>query len=891
MRKEKGETNDSHEESLLEYIRINHKNKIEELSSNDHVIEVANLIKILSMEEDGTGGEINKFFQSLIPESKEGDPLKMLFSISSKAKYDKDYFKNCINEIMNRPETTFIILTKDLSQQLSIVLKEIFKIIKKSYSKIKTFNKLVDESQKYLDVYNEDNILQKYKVEKPLKKKNDNSNYIDISFNNSDKRLRNVNINNNYESGSSTTLSRIKISQNLSAGTKVPEKTENETFYQFKKNNKEDSKYNLPIEMIILIRKFNMIKKLRLILDNNSYSENNLNIDDDTENNNSTNNTEIILDQNDLYNNILVLLNLEWLFPSIVELEVDLTNENLVESEIKLYLKSLKRFSKLLHKDIKITTYQTNSFNKRYYDPIQKSLFSQNNQLFEDEHSSDKFSSSLTSNTLNYNQSFNQNNSFVMFEEKGQNMFEKFIKKYKAILEMIIIYGYFIRKMTKIIKSKFIIPLNLGDEIFELLKMQKIYLNDFHFLSFLNNNNIIYSTIDFNSLDNQTFGKVLNFLNQNQQMNVCNLSFFPPEEYFKTELLFKLLQSCDTNYRFIKGKNNKLVFNKDVILDIKYEDLDDYILKKLSKYFEKNLSEFFYLLTIKGNISELSLIFDIPTILTKNGYYNNILMKFFLDLFIFIDNSLNNIKTLRINAENFIFDSRKNPILNNFCDKLSFYLNDENKLTNLTFQARFYNINNIYRLIPYNLTYLSLGSFDYNTFYYFVYYLTSSEFNERSKLNKLKINLNNSVIEIDKVYDSIIRLYTEYPKGLSEISLYTHLCIKYKQLTDLLMKTNYNTLDNIFIEFNLKSILNDKELEKKLEYDLTNVDKEVCIQIDNLVELYRVKRNKKLSERIIGNMMLLGKKNKDIMKYNIYSNIEKFLCPNEKKIVIIQFKR
>ena len=253
--------------------------------------------------------------------------------------------------------------------------------------------------------------------------------------------------------------------------------------------------------------------------------------------------------------------------------------------------------------------------------------------------------------------------------------------------------------------------------------------------------------------------------------------------------------------------------------------------------------------------------------------------------------SLNNINTLRISAENFIFDSRKNPILNNFCDKLSFYLNDENKLTNLTFQARFYNINNIYRLIPYNLTYLSLGSFDYNTFYYFVYYLTSSEFNERSKLNKLKINLNNSVIEIDKVYDSIIRLYTEYPKGLSEISLYTHLCIKYKQLTDLLMKTNYNTLDNIFIEFNLKSILNDKELEKKLEYDLTNVDKEVCIQIDNLVELYRVKRNKKLSERIIGNMMLLGKKNKDIMKYNIYSNIEKFLCPNEKKIVIIQFKR
>ena len=51
---------------------------------------------------------------------------------------------------------------------------------------------------------------------------------------------------------------------------------------------------------------------------------------------------------------------------------------------------------------------------------------------------------------------------------------------------MIIIYGYFIRKMTKIIKSKFILPLNLSYDISQMLKGQKIFFDDFHFLTFIN---------------------------------------------------------------------------------------------------------------------------------------------------------------------------------------------------------------------------------------------------------------------------------------------------------------------------------------------------------------------------------------------------------------------
>lgn len=888
--------NNNSEESHLDYIQIDHKNKIEELSTDEHIIVVSNLLKSFSLMEDNIGGEINRVFQGILPESKETDPLKLIILISAKSKIDNDHLENCLNEVMNRPESNIVTLTKDLSEQLSTILKEIFKKIKK-HSKIKNFNQLIEETKKYLDDYNQDDILKKYKYVKPVKMfdNNDINNFVFSS----DKNVRNLNIN-NYEYNSSGSLTRVRKKTNNSI-MKTPERSLNETYYKFKKF-KEDSRYSLPVEMLILMRKFNMIKKLRLIIGNNNGVENNLNYEEGGENNinnNSSGSLEMILDQNDLQNNIFVLLNIEWLFYSIVELEVDFSSDSLTESEINLYKYSLRKFAKLVHKEIKITTYTVNSYSKRNYDPIQKSLFSQgNNHIFEDDHSSDVFSSSMTSNNLNYNISFNQtniinnnNNSFIVIEEKGKSL-DNFIKKYKALLEMMFVYGYFIRKMEKIIKTKFILPLNLSNEIFEMLKKQKIMVNNFHFLSFVKISDIIHSTIDFNSLDNQTFEKVLCFLNQNQLINVCNLSFFPPEGYFKTELLFKILQNNDENYKLKKNnKNNKYFFNKNIINDLRSdEDLDVYFLRKLSKNFEKNLKSLFYLLTIKTCISELSLIFDLPTILIKNGYYNNILMKFFLNIFIFIDNSLNNIKTLSINAENFIFDSRKNPIINNFFDKLSFYLKQDNKLTSLTFQVRFYNISKIYRLIPYNLTYLSLGSFDYETFNCFVDYVTSREFSKNAHLNKLKINLNNSVIEINKIYDNIVKLFTEYPKNLTEISIYSFLTISFNYLMNILMKTNYNTLGNIFFQFNKKSIIMDKNLEKKLEYDISNLDMDICIKSDNFADLYKIRRNKKITNKLINVMMNWNKKNKNIMKYNIYTNIEKFLCANEKKNVILQFK-
>ena len=841
------------EDRPLEYIQINHKNKIEELSFESHVDGAGNLLNLLRFCEEDIGGDINKFFLNILPENKEADPFKVISLIANKSKNTKNQVIDCINYIMNKDESTTIILTKELSDKLAIIIKEIFKKVKKY--KIKNFEDLQNKLQNSSNFVNRDDFLKRY------------SNIPSLSISN--QNLQNSLV----DSKSDNTLPFLQLKPIKSA-----DAIENKIMYQFKEL-KEDKKSILPTEMLILIHKFNMVTKLKLTI-NNDYNSSN---EESTENN-SINNTKSFFDQNNLQNNILVLLNIEWLFPNLVELEVDLSNKNIIESEILLYNYSLTCFSQLIHKDIKITTYQNNPLSKREINLFEKTSFSQMN---EKNQTTDKFPISMNNNNLNYSlysnsQNTNENNNTDSGEVIHYRHIEQFIEKYKVLLEMIIVYSYFIRNMSKVTKTHFKIPLNLGNEILEMLRRQKIYLDDFHFLSLLTNKGIQNSTIEFNSLDNQAFEKILSFLDNQDIISACNLSFFPQEEYFKTELLFKNLQNCNDNYKL--NKNN--TFNPIIVQDIKgNEDLDIYILRKLSEYFERNLYKFFCFLTLKTCITELGLIFDLPTILNKNGYFNNILMKFFLDLFIFIDTISKNINSLTLRAENFIFDSRKYPILNDFCDKLHFYLNKKHKLKSLIFQVRFYRIQKIYRFIPYNLEYLSIGSLDYETFNCLVDYLTSSEYSMRTQLTKLTIKLNNSVLDIfkDKIYENIVRLLTEYPKKLTEINLCSFLIISFHHLYNLLIKTNYNTLPNIFMQFSSKSYSKDKELEKYLE-------KNVSLKVEKIMKLNTIIRKDDISNKLVNLMMHLGLKNKEIMQYNIYSNIEKFLCEKEKKKVLIHFK-
>ena len=847
MNEKKNNTNINN--TRLQYIKINKKNKIEELEETEYYNEIMNLTNSLEIGEQNIGFEINKFFQYILPENKEGDLLKVNIAISNKSKKNKKYYYECINNVMNMKEKINLTLTKDFSEKLSEIIKEVYKKIKK-ISSIKTYSDLLAKAKEAL--YKGDNIIKKYMVEKSI-------NIEDVRMD--DIFIKNKNQNTMTDFFTKDFSNSTKIISKLSQTFKEKKILE----FQFKEL-KEEKKELLPVEMRLLLKKFSIVKKVKLTLNNNDI--------------NHKKNEIFKLDSNDIQNNILVLFNLDWIFPNLLELEVDLSNEDLLKSQLLIQSKNLRILSELLNKDAKLSLYHSGIYKNIIYNPYQLSNFhSSSPQLKEEDY-------------LYLQQNINSKSSLVYYNNFGReiesrsHIMNKFIVDNKSLLEMIIIYGYFISKMSSIRMCDFILPLNLEEEILLMLKRNKIFLTDLHFLSFFKGDQIFHFTINFNCLDSQSFEKVLVFINQNKGMKICRINFFQSEEYFKPEILYKLLQNSNSNYKnFFNFSYNDSNY---YIYDLKpSEDLDDYLLRKLSENFQKNITSFFYLLTIRTNINELSLVFDLPIILLKSDYYNMIIMKFLLNLFIFIDSNKNNIDTLSIQAQNFVFDSRKYIILYNFLDKLYLCKNPNNKITNLTYQVSFYKIVNIYRLIPYNIEYLSLGSFDLETLKGFVNYITSSDFCVHSSLKKFQIDLNNSLINYEECSEYIIRLLTDYPKNLNEINIYSFLIINYDKLQYLLSKANYNTLENIFLQFNKKS-LNDSGYTDILK-GRQSIDNVFIFR--NYFDLYYVIRRKKDTNKILNMMNKLSLKfNKNFSDYNIFSSIEKFIVNNKKKISIIQFK-
>ena len=922
--------NNSDEGDYLNYIKINRSNKIEEVSSEEHIQQLLTFSNALTLEnENNIGQEMNKFFNFILNENKEGEPLKVNIAISNRLYKYKNITKS-IDLILNKKETTYVILTNELSENISSILASAYQKIKNN-NKITSYNELLEKINNYN--FLEEDILKKYLINKSEKKKKDDEFF---DFQKSSDYIINIS---RYTTIGSDTKNKNKLENNrITTFSKSPNKTkynnkkiiqnnfkDENILYEFKEN-KNDINMEVPSEMLILRRKFQKVKKIKLIINNNNqiqnknyyniFSSNSYNSSEDDEINNSLNDNnennnlnKCLLKKKDIDNNIFVLLNLNWIFPQLIEVEVDLSDENLTKDQINLYKSELKIFAKIFKRSLKTTNYHTEKNKEKInFDPLRGSIFPnyfQNQEDDLDENISNSFSLNINefSDDVNKNNDENNNydennienpnnikNNFINNKENTslENEFDNFIKKYQYSLQMIILYGFFISKMQTLFFCNFTIPFNLEREILRMLRINNIYFIDFNFLSFLNDMKMIKATIDFNSLDNKAFQEILSLLFKNNNLRICQLNFFPSENYYESELLYKLLQDINQNYKDISY--NK--FNKELIHQIEpYEDIDCFLLKKLSEYFEFNINKLFQTICIKSTVSELSLIFNIPSIIYNIEYYLIIILKLIMNLFIVIDNTKLNLTSFIFQANNFAFDSKKYPFLIEFLDKIYIFSNRELRLSKLTYQMRLANIPNIYRIIPYNISELSIGEFDYESFVYFMEYITSSEFSVHSKLNKLKINLSNTILLMDDIFGLLLNLFIEYPKNLKEISINTTLSISLGQLNQLLNCTNFNTIENIFMTFSKKS-LNYEGYDNKIKNDIFFLNKENVLNCDNYIKLYAVKRTNKTINLIKSNIMinLSLKYNRKFMDYDIYKSLEKFICNNCKKNYIIQFK-
>ena len=884
--------------NYLNYLKINGQNKLEEIDNDAYIQQCIIFSSTLAQENENIIGiEINKFFNLILAENKEGEPLKVNIAISNRNAKEKNINKQ-INEILNAKFTEELVLNDELSENLAIILTTIYQKIHNKY-KFSSFNELVEQINNY-NLFERD-ILKEYLITDEENRKKERLNnspvkpdyVINRFITNSPNKIRKTQPN--------LTTSKLQI--------KSPnrKKEKERIMYEFKPT-KSDNDLPFPIEMLILKRKFHTIKKLKLIV-SNSRSKKEKNIFDsdsfsDKDNSFfnlsfSSNLSEKNLKPKDVQNNIYVLLNLNWLFPHLIEIEIDLSNDNIVKDQISVYNSGLKYFSKLLRRNLKNTDYSQNKIKKINYDPLHGSIFDNYFQLEEEEEeeisNNSSESLSLKVNTVNEEENmfgsnlennYSNKKIYNYLEENQLNNFDSLINKYQYTFQMIILYAFFISKIPQLLFCNFTIPFNFENEILRMLQLHQIYLSDFNLLSFLSEAKMIRITIDFNCLDNKAFQEVLSLLFKNNDLRVCQLNFFPSENYFIPELLLKLLQDCNSNYKISSiNKYDKIKFGTIE----PHEDVDIFLFKKLSEYFEININKLFQAISIKSTVNELSLIFNIPSLLKKIDFYLMVILKFILNIIIAIDNMKLNLSTFNLQTSNFFFDNNKYPFLEDFLDNIYIFLNNEIKISKLTCQMRFINIKNLYRIIPYHVTQLSLGELDLKTFIFLTKYLTSSNFSVHSKLGKLKINLSNTLLNIDECYEYLIKLLDEYPKGLKEIGINTHLKIKKEQIDFLLKKIDYNTIENIFLNFD-KISLEDAGF-KTIKKDIYFINNDNIIKNDNYMKLFFVKRTHKSTNYIMSNIMynLSLKYNKNFMDYNIFRTIEKFRCTKEEKEYIIRF--
>ena len=889
--------NNSDTGNYLNYIKINGLDKLEEIDNDAYIQQCIMFSSALAQEnENNIGQEINKFFNLILTENKEGEPLKVNIAISNRYTKEKNVDKQ-IDFILNTKFGSDIALNSEISENIAIILTTIYQKIQSKY-KFNSFDELVNKINNY-DTSTKD-ILRQYLItdeelkrrellySTPVKADYEINRFISSSPNK--KRKSDPNNNDIIKKNIST------ISQSKSKKEKI--------IYEFKEQ-ESDKNFPFPIEMLILKQKFQMIKRLKLII-SNSRSKNDKNIfDSDSfiEGDNvsfvnisfSSSVSEKNLKQKDVQNIIFVLLNLNWLFPNIIEIEIDLSNDNIMKDQIGVYKSGLKFFSKILKRNLKNTDYSQNKIKKINYDPLHGSIF-ENYFPVEDnveECSSDSNTSfSLKVNSfpdLDENLINSENDNKVVYnyiEDTQYNSFDNLIKRFQCTFQMIIIYAFFISKIPKLFFCNFTIPFTFENEILRMLQIQQIYLPDFNLLSFLSDAKMIKITIDFNALDNKAFQEVLSLLFKNNNLSICQLNFFPSENYFIPELLLKLLQDCNSNYKI----TSKSQFDKSILGKIEpYEDVDIFLFKKLSEYFEININKLFQTISIRSTVKELSLIFNIPSLIKKMDFYIRVILKFIINIFIAIDNMKLTLSTFNLQTSNFFFDGNKYPFLDEFFGKLCIYSNHELILSKLTCQMKFKNITNIYRIIPYNVTQLSIGELDYQTFIHFTEYITSSQFSRHSQLYKLKLYLSNNLINIDECYEYLLRLITEYPKGLKEIGINTHFIIKKEQMDNLLKSVDYNTIESLYMNFNNES-LKDKgyELIKK---DIFFTNEINLLNEGNYIKIYFTKRTNKSIVNIRDNIMtnLSLKYNKDFLDYDIFKSLERFICEKEKKKYVIQF--
>ena len=560
----------------------------------------------------------------------------------------------------------------------------------------------------------------------------------------------------------------------------------------------KESKF-LPNELILLLNKLQYIKTLSINIEN-VFSDIN-------------NNAKVTLET---IKYLIILINIQWILPNILVVNFNVSNMKFSNSLIDIMSLKLSQEIKKVNIYERKTYYSMNEIpTYNNYDLILKQKSSNsskaNNDILEQNlnleiDSSDDEEYSIKDN--NKKEISNEDNNIIenkklTKKDMIKGIYTNYLNKYNKVLDLIIITTYYIRILDKLHALNMKCPDVFSSEIRECYNS----INNTKEINFLNllvdvdHLNIL--DIEFNSLDFINFEKILGLINANSNLSSLKLIFFSFDKFYSSGGILKILSDINDPNLSMDLLNKNQNFENSV--------LNQFFLDK----FQKNLEILSILLRNRHkSLNELSLLLNIPTLILNNDNYILSLIKFIINVFIFFCFDKNQIKILKLIAPLINLDNRKTIFLNNLFGKVT--PDNLNNVHTLILQFNFYKISNIINLISANLTTLSIGNFDIDTFSSLVTKITSDEFLKESKLVNIKIVLNENIIEYDGIIKNcFLKLLQKYPKNLLNFDIITNIKINYEQLHEIIVLIKKSYVNKFIIIFNEESESVINEIIKK----------------------------------------------------------------------------
>ena len=574
---------------------------------------------------------------------------------------------------------------------------------------------------------------------------------------------------------------------------------------------------------------------------------------------------------------LIIILNSDWLFPFVFEVDMDLTYE-------------------IFHNDIN-NLYYTNE--KLFYINYLKNKPSNYDELYFSDDDSEKDQDEINyDEIMKGNQIFNiikkdfdkNNNSSIKEQLKNDNDINNIIDddpklirhdsikdNYTNILiknentfDVILCFFYLIKKIKYLKALNINMPNGFIKENIDLIKIRNILeiepddisnINLFEYISIISSINSF--NITFNCLEKKTFENILFMIQNNINLHELKLNFFPDNEINSPNLI-KISDECgilkDLN---IDKKQENIIMNKNIEKKLKL---------KLLEYFEINLEKLFLLFQTKKNLEKLEIIIKLPSIFLsnekENDNYNIVIIKFILNLIILLHKEKLNLKEFRISLPYFNFNNRSYPIIGEVLERINL-LRKNPQLKKFQLEIPIFKIYNIQNLLSINLQELQIGELDLETFYFFIQFYQSKEYIENSQLKKLHISLNKNMIKYNLCKNSVSNFFSgKNPIYLTEITFQCNFRIKRKNLYDLLKSTNGNNINKYNIIMKIDKLKKYKHIIEHKEFYFFNKDFEKKImsylpilkKYDFLQEKY-----KKIAKNIIKFLMPSNRKNINII--------------------------